>query len=395
MVGASLLLVVVAGCLGSRSTDEERRRNALDVDTEITVAAVWPWELRQEMLYSKGLDLAVAEVNDSGGIRGRSLRLVREDDRESVNEARLVAQRLAENPEVMAVIGHLQSYVTVPAAAIYDLAGLVLLAPATTSAELTAKGYPTVFRGTVTDQVVGRQLAEHAIAQGYRRIAVYYERSIYGRALANAFEERLASSTAEIVARESYDLEIRPREATIEPMLGHWGTLELDAVFLAGQVPSAGELIAVFRRSGFNVPVLGGDAMSSPGLIDVGGEAVEGTVVASFFHPDEPRPEVGRFVEVFRERYGEVPDAGAALGYDSVHLLAQAMRGAASPAPPDVAQALRDLRGWSGVTGPFRFDEKGDLVDRRVIKSVVRNGRFEYLPDPGAAPQLVAGLGDG
>lgn len=385
------LLLLAAGCGGAGSIAEQRAMRAVEGSGEVTVAAVWPWELRGDMLFSQGLDLAVSEVNAAGGIHGRTLRLVREDDRESVNEGRLVAQRLADDPEVMAVIGHLQSYVTVPAAAIYDLGGLVLLSPATTSAELTAKGYSTVFRSTVTDAVVGRQMAEHAVAQGYRRVAVYYERSIYGRALANAFEEKISSTAATVVARDSYDIDFDPREGALEPMLAHWTSLELDAVFLAGQVPSAGKLIAHFRRAGFDVPVLGGDAMSSQALISAGGDAAEGTVVTSFFHPDEPRAEVQAFVQAFQEHFGQMPDAAAALGYDAMHLLAQAMNAAPSPAPTDVAQALRAVDGWNGVTGLFRFNEKGDLVGRRMIKSVVRNGRFEYLAEAeDAMPAAVA-----
>lgn len=385
------LLLLAAGCGGGGSIAEQRAMRAAEGAGEVTVAAVWPWELRGDMLFSQGLDLAVSEVNAAGGIHGRSLRLVREDDRESVNQGRLVAQRLADDPEVMAVIGHLQSYVTVPAAAIYDLGGLVLLSPATTSAELTSKGYSTVFRSTVTDDVVGRQMAEHAVAQGYRRVAVYYERSIYGRALANAFEERISSSSATVVARDSYDIDFDPREGALEPMLAHWTSLGLDAVFLAGQVPSAGKLIAHFRRAGFAVPVLGGDAMSSQALITAGGDAAEGTVVTSFFHPDEPRAEVQRFVQAFQEHYGQMPDAAAALGYDAMHLLAQAMNTAPSPAPTEVARALRAVDGWTGVTGPFRFNEKGDLVDRRMIKSVVRNGRFEFLAEDAVPAAVAAG----
>jgi branched-chain amino acid transport system substrate-binding protein len=121
--------------------------------------------------------------------------------------------------------------------------------------------------------------------------------------------------------------------------------------------------------------------MSSPALTEVGGDAVEGTVVASFFQPKEPRPAVERFVTAFEKKYGVEPDAGAALAYDAVAVLAQALRAAASPAPEDVALALRNLADWQGVTGSFRFDEKGDLIGRRATKSIVRNGKFAYLDE--------------
>jgi branched-chain amino acid transport system substrate-binding protein len=303
------------------------------------------------------------------------------DDQESVNEGRLVAQQLADDPTVMAVIGHLQSHVTVPAAAIYDLAGLVLVAPAATSADLTSAGYRRVFRATFTDGAVGAQLAQYALDQGYRRVAIYYVRTIYGRALANAFEEALSGAGgAQVVTRDSYDPSQELGGETLGPVLSRWRQVEVDAIFLAGEVPSAGRLLRVIRREGVETPIIGGDAMSSPTLLQEAAGAAEGIVVACFFHPDEPRPEVARFNETFRARHGTVPDGGAALGYDVLRLLADAMRKAASPAPEHVAEVLHQVEGWPGVTGSFTFDEKGDLLDRRIPMCVVRDGSFRYLP---------------
>ena len=380
-VSTLVVAAFLSGCGSSPENGAGGGRKALaTADGEIVVGVAWPWKARSEVLFSHGLDMALDEVHAHGGVRGRQIRLLKVDDEESVNTGRLVAQRLANSPEVMAVIGHLQSHVTVPAAAIYDLADLLLLSPASTSADLTSQGYSNVFRATFTDAVVGAQMADYAIEQGFSRIAVYYVRSIYGRALANAFEERLAdSASVNIVARDSYDPNQDLRGRRLQAMLAAWRNLEIDAIFLAGEVPSAGRLIAAFRKAGLDVPVFGGDAMSSPALIQAGGEATDGIVVATFFHPDEPRDEVAGFVKAFEGRYGLVPDAAAALGYDCLRLLAEAMRAAPTPAPSDVAAALRGLDAWEGVTGPFTFDEQGNLTGRRVAKSVVRNGKFQYL----------------
>ncbi|MCP5118931.1 MAG: ABC transporter substrate-binding protein, partial [bacterium] len=135
------------------------------------------------------------------------------------------------------------------------------------------------------------------------------------------------------------------------------------------------------RRSGLDIPVFGGDAMGSPALIQDGGEAVEGTVVASFFHPGEPRPEVAAFVADFQSRYQVLPDPAAALAYDCLRLLAEAMRRAPTLSPEEVARTLREIERWPGVTGPFTFDEHGNLVQRKAPKMVVRNGEFVYLPE--------------
>ena len=377
----AVVAVVLTTCTGREGREDEATRSSESGD--ITIAAVWPWEAHPDLRYAQGLEMAVDKINDAGGVLGRRIRVMAVDDRQSVNEGRLAAQRLAENPEVVAVIGHLQSYVTVPAAAIYDLAGLVLVAPLATSAELTSKGYPRVFRGTPTDQIIGSHLAELAQLRHYRRVAIYYVRSEYGRALANAFEERSNNLEVAVVARQSYDPNQDFGQRLLEPVLQEWRQMDLDAVFLAGQVPGAGRVIANIRSAGIDVPILGSDAMGSPSFIAEGGLAVEGTVLASFFHPDDPRPAVRSFVSDFHGRSGHDPDVASALGYDAVRLLAHAMELGGSSAPESVANALHEMDEWTGVTGSFMFDERGDLVGRRPIQVIVRDGAFAFLPSPG------------
>lgn len=382
---AGLLAVVAAlaaaGCARWRTPAEERAVRARRARGDVVVAAVWPWALRKELRYGDGLDLAVEEVNQRGGVNGRTLRLTRVDDHESVDEGRLAAQRIAGDPDVVAVIGHLQSYVTVPAAAVYDLSGLVLVAPTATDAELTSHGYRRVFRTTFTSRSVGRQIAQFAGQRGLRRVAIFYIRNTYGRELANAFEERASEVGITILARRSYDPGDQVSERMFDPVVREWKELPIDAIFLAGEVPSAGYFIAKARSAGLNAPILGGDAMSAPSLMAVAGAAAEGTIIGSFFHPDEPRPEVRRFTQLFMKRYGVAPDFASAVAYDAVHLLADAMQQAHSSVPDDVAAALHAVRGWPGVTGTFTFDEAGDAVGKHLVKLIVRHGRFEHLPD--------------
>jgi len=386
------MLVVIAACGGSKDPAKARAERAAKGKGDVVVAVAWPWEARTDIRYGEGLDMAVDEVNAAGGIGGRKLRLVRVDDHESVDEGRIVAQRLAADPDVVAVIGHLQSYVAVPAAAIYDLSGLVMLSPTATDPELTSQGYRHVFRATFTDRAVGRQMADFAASRGHHRVAIYYIRNRYGRGLANAFEERANELGVAVAARQSYDQSEQANERTFAPTLREWKATDLDAIFLAGEVPSAARFVAEARRQGVTMPIYGGDAMSSPGLIAVAGAAAEGTIVATVFHPDEPRPEVRRFAEAFRQRYGAAPDAGSALGYDAIQLLAQAMRRAKSTVPEDVARALHATRGWSGITGAFTFDEHGDLVDKPIVKMVVRGGRFDYVPEQALTQALTQAL---
>jgi branched-chain amino acid transport system substrate-binding protein len=385
----ALLCLALAAC-GARDPREERVHRAKDGHGDLVIAAAWPWELRKEIRYGEGLQMAIDEVNASGGIAGRHLRLARYDDRESIDHGRVVAQQIADDPDVVAVIGHLQSYITVQTSGVYNQAGLVLVAPTATDPKLTQLGYTRVFRATFTDNSVGRQLAELVASQQRKKVAVYYIRNDYGRNIANAFEERARQLGVAVQARNSYDPSEQASERTFDQVLTEWKPMDLDAILLAGEVPSAAIFVAQARGKGITAPIIGGDAMSSPALMAVAGAAAEGTTVASYFNPDEPRPEVAHFNTAFTAKYNLPPDAGSALGYDCVQLLAQAMKDAGSAVPEDVAKALHALKGWHGVTGAFSFDDAGDAV-KPVIFSVVHAGRFDYLPTPAsAAPQTSA-----
>ena len=389
-------LLLLAACAGAPDPAGQRAQRAEKARGDIVIGAAWPWEARARLLYRQGMEMALEEVNQGGGVLGRRLTVLREDDHESVNEGRMVAQRFAENPDVVAVIGHLQSYVTIPAAPIYDLAGLVVLAPAATDPELTDGRYPRVFRGTFTDLDAGRQLAELAGRRGYRNVAIYYVRNAYGRSLANAFEERAGELGLRVAARQSYDAGAAPSPQGFEPLFAEWKNVDFDAILLAGETPHAAVFLAEARRHGIDVPVLGGDALGVPELL-AAGRAAEGTAIVAAFHPDAPNPEVRRFVEAFRKRYNQPPDAGAALGYDAVHLLADAIRRAGTTVPDRVAEALHATRGWKGVTGPFTYDASGNVVQKPIFTVTVRDGAFQYLdlntPPPAPARSETAGNG--
>lgn len=380
---AVLLLPLLAAACGAAEDSSARRAQGTG---EIVVGAAWPWELRGEQIhYGKGMDLAVEELNAAGGVLGRPLKLLRVDDQESVDRGRIIAQELGRNPDVVAVIGHLHSYVTVAAAPIYDLSGLLLVSATSTSPGLTRLGFGRVFRTTFNDTDVGKQMAQHAVDQGYRRMVIYYARDEYGRELANAFEEHAAGKGAQVVSRESYDPNSSANPVAAEQTVNTWRSWEFDAVFIAGRDEQSALLVSELRRQGITVPVLGSDALATPGFLEKGGAAVEGTVIATAFHPDAPDDEVRRFNQAYERRYGSKPDVGAALGYDAVRVLAQAMREAQTTEPDKVAAAMHRLTGFRGVTGAFSFDDAGNLVGMPIRKIVVRNGAFAYLDEAPAA----------
>ncbi len=373
---ACLASTLVAAC-GDPKSQSSAVRDA-KVGAPIVIAAAWPWSAQPNLLYEKGMRLALDEANSAGGAAGRQFRLLRVDDHESVDEGRLVAQRLAAEGQVSAVIGHMQSYVTVPAAAVYDAAGIVLIAPTSTDAALTSRGYPRVFRTIFTDHDAGRQMAELAKAKGVQRIGIFYIRNEYGRALSNAFEVRANALGVDVIDRQSYDPGSRGA-AELEQIVRLWKERHVDGVFLAAEAGPAARIARELKRQKVAVTMFGGDALGIPPFLAEGGDAVNGIMLPTPFHPGDPRPEARRFAAAFEKRFNQPPDALAALGYDAVQVLTHAMRVAGSPDAGKVAAALHELRDWKGVTGAFSFDATGDLATNPIATVVVRNGQFAYL----------------
>ena len=376
--GLLLALALTLSACGPKDAATLRTERAAAPEGDLVVGVAWPWASRPAGMFAEGLDMAVEEVNASGGVNGRPLRLERGDDGGSVDGGRAVAQRFADDPDVVAVIGHLNSYVTIPAADIYERGGLVMLTPASTAPELTRRGYRRVFRSVNDDESVGRQMAELAAEQGWRRVYVVYVRTAYGEGLANAFEAAAGAGGVDVVGRESYGSDGSDLDALGRTVRQKREAQGFDAVFLAGVPPEAGHVLAALRRGGVGAPVFGGDALDTDELVASAGGAAEGVYVASVFHADDPRPEAQAFRRAFEARYGKTPDSWAARGYEAVRVLAQAMVEAGSADSDAVARALHASGEVRGVTGPFGYDEKGDVVGKRLVTAVVRGGRFEY-----------------
>ncbi len=370
------ILVTLAAC-EKAPIAQQRAEHLAQAQGDITVAVAWPLKSAKATLV-KGAQLAADEINGNGGILGgRKIKLLLKDDAGSLNTGRQVAQEIANDIDVAAVIGHLNTYIAAPASLIYERAGLVMITPGASGQKITEQGGQLVFRSLAGNRDQGRQIGDYAAAQGYKRIAIYYIKNDYGIDLANYFEQRARELGITVVDRRSYDMGGDDHGTT----LGNWASfLKIDAIFLVGSLPEGGQILREIRGAGLNMPVFGGAGLDSPDLIKLGGPSVEGTVVFSLFNLNDPRPAVLAFDQRYQAKYGLLPDATAAQGYDTLKLLAHAMVAAHSTVPAKVAGALREVKGWSGVTGEHTFDDKGDLVAKPLAKVVVTGGKFVYFP---------------
>jgi branched-chain amino acid transport system substrate-binding protein len=328
-------------------------------------------------------EMAADEINRSGGIGGRTLRLVFGDDNADAARAIEVARQLRGDPAVVAVVGHVNSAASLKAATIYNAVGndsvpgdpVVEISPASSSPQLTGAGDWT-FRICPTDLEFSPVLARWASRLGKRRAAVLYANDDYGQGVMTTFADAFTRAGGQIVSDDPYLPATYESPDALDPYLVRAFRRGADALVIGGQANEGLKIIAAARRLGFTGPILGSDGLT--GVKD-GGPVAEGVYVSSAFLPDRPAEKAQRFVQSYRQRYNELPDHRGAMTYDVLYLLKDAIEhgGTGRRAVRDYVAAIGISRPkFEGVSGSIQFDRNGDVVGKEVAVGVVRGGQL-------------------
>src|SRR5262249_5300071 len=164
-----------------------------------------------------------------------------------------------------------------------------------------------------------------------------------------------------------------------------------EAIFLPGYYTDAGNIARQARKLGITVPFLGGDGWDSTKLVEIGGDAIEGSYYANHYSFEETRPAVQEFVKKFQAKYGTVPDGLSALGYDAALVLFDAMDRAKSLEGPDLAEAIAETKNFPAVTGVITLDKNRNPM-KSAVMLVVKNGKPHYaatiLPPTEPLPEV-------
>ncbi len=321
-----------------------------------------------------GMRMAIEEINAAGGVLGRPLDLVTEDDRSVTEEARSAAQKLLQRDGVVALLGEVASSRSLAAAPEAQRARVPMISPASTNPKVTEVG-DYVFRTCFIDPFQGAVMARFAHADlGARRVAILFDfKQDYSVGLADFFRQTFQKLGGEIVADERYtsgDIEFRAQLTTIR-------AANPDAVFVPGYYTELGLIAKQARELGITAPFLGGDGWDSEKTLEIGGAAVEGYYFSTHYSAESDDPRVREFVARFKEKHGAVPDAMAALGYDAARILADALARAGATDGAKLRDAIAATRDFSGITGKITIDaQRNAQKDAVVLK--IENGAFRY-----------------
>jgi branched-chain amino acid transport system substrate-binding protein len=323
-----------------------------------------------------GARLAVDEINAKGLVlagKKVKLELLGEDDQAEPKTATIVAQKLVD-AGVVAVIGHLNSGTTIPASRIYHEAGIPQISPSATAVAYTAQGYKTAYRVMANDAQQGKALGQFAVSKmAAKKIAIVDDRTAYGQGLADEFEKAAKAAGGEIVAREFTNDRATDFSAILTSIKGKTP----DLIFFGGMDPQGGPLAKQLKSLGLTAKLLGGDGLQNVNFMKLAGADAEGVVASSPGLPIDSMPGGPEFRKKFEAKYGVI-QVYAPYAYDAVYALVAAMQRADSAEPAKVLAELpkTDLQ---GVSGPVKFDAKGDTSGGAVTLYEVKGGKWQVL----------------
>jgi len=324
---------------------------------------------------ARAAELAVKEINAHGGVRGQSIALRAIDDSGRPDVAIRIAQSFADDPSVVAVIGHLTSGTSLAAGRVYGEARrpVVMISPSASSPELSGIN-PYVFRICPSDLSHGAQLARFARQTlGARRVGVIYIDDDYGRGLRLSFAAEFRRLGGEVVEEDP----MLSATASLDPYLSRLRkTGSIDALMLATERTGAELALREMGQIGVRWPAIGGDALTG---IEAAGAMTEGLRLSTAYLPDRPGERNLQFVTAYGRAYAQRPDHRGAGAYDIVHLLARVMEdvGTDRRAIRDrLARVGLDQPAYEGVTGTIAFDARGDVPAKPVVIGVVHAGQL-------------------
>ena len=325
----------------------------------------------------QGALLAIEEANAAGGVLGRKLELLTEDDQSKPGESATIVKKFISRDKVVAVLGEITSSRTLEAAPICQNARIPLVSPGATAPEVTQKGN-YIFRVCFIDPFAGTIMAKFAQdSLKIRRAAVLSSvSSAQSVGLAKFFRERFTAGGGTVVLEQKFsegDKDFRAQLTAIR-------AAGVDGVFVPAYYTEAALICKQARELGLTVPLLGTDGWESPELIAIGGQAVEGCYLGTHYSPENHSPAVAAFNARFQHRWGGASNALSALGYDAARLLVDALQRAGTTDSAKLRDALADTRNLPGVTGRITFDAQRNPTKSAVVLTV-KNGRFTFVQD--------------
>ncbi len=322
-----------------------------------------------------GVELAVKEANEAGGIKGKKIAVRVYDDQGKPEEAANAVTRLISQDHAKLIIGEVASSNSLAMAPKCQSGQVPMITPSSTNPKVTAVG-DYIFRVCFIDPFQGFVMAKFAKENlKLSRAAVLKDvKSAYSLGLTEVFTRKFTEMGGKIVGTESYskgDSDFRAQLTAIKSQ-------KPEAIYVPGYYTDVGIIARQAREIGIKAPLLGGDGWDSEKLFELGGSAIVGSYFSNHYSPDDPSPRVKKFLATYKAAYGVIPDSLAALGYDAANVAIHAMKTAPDLTGPALRQALAQTKDFPGVAGTITLDENRNPVKPAVVLQV-EIGKTKYI----------------
>ncbi len=318
--------------------------------------------------FKNGVGMAVQEWMNKGGVMGKKVEVLPEDDQHDPKQAVSVADKLT-NEGIAGIIGHFNSSCSIPASKIYMDGDILMISPSTTEPQFTDQGYWNTFRVCGRDDQQGKVAADFVTGVLKKtRIAVINDRTTYGQGIADEFKKNLPPQ-----ARVVYDGSIIQGDKDFKSVLASIKNANPEVVYFGGMYPEAGLLVKQAREIGLDAIFVGGDGAMDRKLIDIAGDDANGFYVT--FTPDPSSiPSAKGFLADYRAKYGE-PGPYSIYAYVAADIMLQAINDTKSTDGKVLADYLHKNT-FDTPLGKIRFAKNGDNENARYVMWEVENGKF-------------------
>jgi branched-chain amino acid transport system substrate-binding protein len=323
----------------------------------------------------QGILLAIDQANASGGVLGRKIALVTEDNQSQAGQTSTIIRKLVTRDKVVAIIGDLTSSATLEGGPIAQAAKIPMVTPLATNPKVTEIG-DYIFRVCFIDEFQGRVMARFALENLKSKKAAMLTdtKQDYSVGLSGFFKETFVNGAGRVVREQSYssgDTDFRAQLTSIK-------AADPEVVFLPGYYPEVGIILKQARQLGITVPFIGCEAWDSPTLLQVAGKAADGCYFSNQFSAGDPSPVVQEFGKVYREKFGSLPDNFAALGYDAAKVVLDAIQRAGSTNSTAIRDAIGQTKDFPGVSGKITIDARRNASKPAVIMAI-KEQQIQYF----------------
>ncbi len=323
-----------------------------------------------------GTAMAIDDINAAGGVLGKKLRLVTEDNQSKDGESQTAVKKLISLDKVVAVLGEVASGRSIEGAQTCQKYRVPQISPSSTNPKVTEQG-DCIFRMCFIDPFQGTVMAKFAGGTlRARKVGMLVDVGApYSVGLATFFKERFLADGGAVVAEQKFTKDDKDFKAQLTAIKAAGP----EAVFVPAYYGQVTLIVMQARELGITVPFIGGDGWEAPELLKGPGaaQALEGCFFSTHYSPDQDIPKSREFVAKYLAKHGDRPDAMAALGYDSAQFLADAIRRAGSAEPGKIRDALAATKEFDGVAGKMTLDAARNARKAAVILAI-KDGRFAY-----------------